>query len=116
MNDDILFPHQRLDVYVACKELAVMVRAVGIRDANLRDQAVRAADSVFLQLSEGLPSYRPKMRLVFFERARDSLFELVAALHLACEIGAIEASAWSEMQSRASHAHRTQRQSFVSTE
>ena len=102
MNDDILFPHQRLDVYVACKELAVLVRKSGIRDANLRDQAVRAADSVFLQLSEGLPSYRPKVRLVFFERARDSLFELVAAIHLACEIGAIEQSAWSAMQSRAS--------------
>jgi hypothetical protein len=53
MNDNLL-PFQRLDIYVAAKELARCVHEAGIRDAELRDQATRASKSTFLGICEGL--------------------------------------------------------------
>ncbi len=61
-SPDTLLPFQRLDVYVAAKELARRVHLAGIRDAELRDQATRAAKSAFLCLAEGLPNDGPAMR------------------------------------------------------
>ena len=77
MTDEEQFPHQKLDVYRATKQLTKIVFASKIRDEDLRDQAQRAARSVFLQLCEGLPNDRIAMRRNHFTRARDSLFELV---------------------------------------
>jgi hypothetical protein len=55
MNNDQLLPFQRLDAYVVAKELARKVHHQGqVRDAELRDQATRAAKSAFLGLCEGL--------------------------------------------------------------
>jgi len=48
------FPFQRLDVYVAARELAALVHTARIADAELRDQATRASKSVVLNLAEGL--------------------------------------------------------------
>jgi hypothetical protein len=53
MNDNLL-PFQRLDIYVAAKELARCVHEASIRDAELRDQATRASKSTFLGICEGL--------------------------------------------------------------
>ena len=92
MNDDRQFPHQRLDAYIATRAMALAVFRAKIRDSDLRDQAQRAARSVFLQLSEGLPSDRPAMRKAYFERARDSLFELVSVIDLAQLVGAMDAA------------------------
>ena len=55
-------PFQSLDVYVAARELAAVVHGAQIGDAELRDQATRAAKSVFLNLCEGLPSDSGPMR------------------------------------------------------
>ena len=44
-SPDGLLPFQRLDVYVAARDLARRVHLAGIRDAELRDQATRAAKS-----------------------------------------------------------------------
>jgi len=44
------FPFQSLDVYRAARELAAAVHGLDIRDAELRDQATRAAKSAFLNL------------------------------------------------------------------
>jgi hypothetical protein len=60
------FPFMKLDVYAVAKELAVKVQYAPIRDAELRDQATRAAKSAFLNLSEGLPSDSAVMRKKFF--------------------------------------------------
>ena len=56
MNDDELyFPHEKLDCYRVAKEVAEWVADATFRrgDADLRNQAVRAARSVVLNIAEG---------------------------------------------------------------
>ncbi len=88
-STDTLLPFQRLDVYVLAKELARRVHVASIRDAELRDQATRAAKSAFLCLAEGLPNDGPAMRRKYFVEANNSLHETVAAVDLAAAIGAL---------------------------
>jgi four helix bundle protein len=83
------FAFQRLDVYVAARELAVVVHAAQIGDAELRDQATRAVKSVFLNVAEGLPAQAAGVRRRHFSAANGSLHEVVAAVDLAAAIGAI---------------------------
>ncbi len=92
------FPFQRLDCYRVARDLAALVHHAAIRDAELRDQATRAAKSAFLCLCEGLPSDRPAVRRKYFDEARGSLHEAVAACDLACAIGALGAEAAAEVQ------------------
>ncbi len=61
-SSDASLPFQRLDVYLAAKELARRVHLARLGDAELRDQATRAAKSAFLCLAEGLPNDGPAMR------------------------------------------------------
>ena len=81
---------QKLDVYVVAKELAVQVHRAKLRDAELRDQALRASKSAFLQLSEGLPNYGVAMRRKYFVCAGNSACEVAAALDLAIELDAVD--------------------------
>jgi four helix bundle protein len=90
MNDNLL-PFQRLDIYVAAKELARCVHEAGIRDAELRDQATRASKSTFLGICEGLPSDSAGVRRRHFEIANNSLHEVVGAVDVAEAIGAMDA-------------------------
>ena len=87
------FNFQKTDAYVAAKNVAVLVHEARIRDAELRDQATRAAKSCFLNLSEGLPSTMRGVRRRHFAIALGSLGELCAALDLALAIGAVDANA-----------------------
>ncbi|HEX8909719.1 MAG TPA: four helix bundle protein [Anaeromyxobacteraceae bacterium] len=82
-------PFQSLDVYVAARQLAAVVQQARISDPELRDQATRAAKSVFLNLCEGLPSDSGPMRRKHFALANGSLHELVGAVDLACAVGAL---------------------------
>ena len=61
-----LMPFQKLDCYVAAKELARLVHEAGIGHSVLRDQACRASVSCFLQLSGGLPNEGAGMRRKYF--------------------------------------------------
>ncbi len=112
MNQSHRFPFQKMHVYQAAKEFAKAVHLAKIRDSELRDQATRAAKSAFLQLSEGLPNDSVPMRRKYFrlragqnannvsimsERrrgrrpgARNSVCEVVAAIDLAVELGAVD--------------------------
>jgi four helix bundle protein len=85
-------PFQKLDVYVAARELAHRVHAAEIRDAELRDQATRAAKSAFLNLCEGLPHRSVGMKRRHFQLAVGSLFEVVGAVDLAHAMDAINAA------------------------
>ncbi len=87
---DQRMPFQRLDSYIAARELAHRVHAAKIRDAELRDQATRAAKSTFLNLCEGLPNEGVAMRRKYFLSALGSLHETVGAMDLAAAIGAVE--------------------------
>ena len=91
MNDNL--PFQRLDVYRAARELAKRVHEVGIRDAELRDQATRASKSTFLGICEGLPSDSAGVRRRHFEIANNSLHEVVGAIDLAESIDVIDGEA-----------------------
>jgi len=102
MPDDNRFPFQNLDAYRLSRSLAARVHAASIRDAELRDQATRAAKSAFLNLCEGLPSDRPAVRLKFFDQADGSLHEAVAAVDLADAIGAIGSAVSAEIHAEAS--------------
>ena len=82
-------PFQRLDIYVAARELAAVVHGARIADAELRDQATRASKSVFLGICEGLPNEQAGLRRRYFTQANNSLCETVGALDLACAIGAL---------------------------
>ena len=56
------FKFQQLDAYKVAREIAVRVHEAKISDAELRDQATRAAKSAFLGLCEGLPNEQPGLR------------------------------------------------------
>ena len=84
-----LLAFQKLDIYVAARELAAIIHRAGIADAELRDQASRGSKSVFLGICEGLPNERPAMRRRYFTQANNSLHETVGAVDLACAIGAL---------------------------
>ena len=85
-----LAPFQRLDIYVAARELVVVVVRAKIRDAELRDQVTRAAESVLLRLSEGLPHRSPGMRRNYFAQALGSVYEVAAGVDVADALGVIE--------------------------
>ena len=90
-NDTTQLPFQSLDIYVAAKEIAVLVHRSEIRDNELRDQAMRASKSAFLNLSEGLPSHSAPMRRRYFASAAGSICETAAAIDLASALGLIDA-------------------------
>ena len=93
-----LMPFQRLDCYVAAKELARLVHEAGIAHSVLRDQACRASVSCFLQLAEGLPNDGAGMRRKYFTESNNSLHETVAALDLAVALGALPVDAAASIQ------------------
>ncbi len=76
-------PHHRLVAYQVAVELLSAVRAADIRDAKLRDQALRAAKSVCLNIAEGAgrPSRADRNRA--FGIARGEAVEAVAAVEIA---------------------------------
>ena len=61
----------------------------GISHTELRDQAQRASISCFLQLAEGLPNHGTGMRRKYFTESNNSLHEVLAAVDLACTLGAL---------------------------
>ena len=87
-----LFAFQELDVYKVARDIAVRVHEARISDAELRDQATRAAKSAFLGLCEGLPNEMPGLRRRYFTQSRNSLCELVGAVDLSSAIGAMGAA------------------------
>ena len=96
MHDQL--PMQRMDVYRAAREIARRVHEAKIRDAELRDQATRAAKSTFLRLCEGLPMESVPMRRKYFAEATGSLHETIGAVDLAGLIGAMSADDAREVQ------------------
>jgi four helix bundle protein len=101
MNDDNLFPFQKLDAYRVAFALTKRVVEAKIRDAELRDQATRAAKSILVNLGEGLPSDAPGTRRRHFNIADGSLHETVAAVDLARALAAIDEEHASEIQALA---------------
>ena len=91
-------PFQKLDCYVAAKEIARLVQQAGIRHSVLRDQACRALVSCFLQLAEGLPNEGAGMRRKYFTESNNSLHETVAAIDLARTFDSIDGDSAARIQ------------------
>jgi hypothetical protein len=89
--DDDWLPFQRLDVYRVAKELVRLGHEAKISDAELRDQATRAAKRSFLGLCEGLPIEGQPLRRKYFTEANASLHETLGAVDLAATIGVARA-------------------------
>jgi four helix bundle protein len=91
VGNEIWLPFQKLDAYRVAKELVRRVHEAKIADAELRDQATRAAKRAFLGLCEGLPIDGQAMRRKYFVEAHASLHETLGAVDLAATIGATRA-------------------------
>ena len=98
MPNDSWMPFQKLDCYVAAKELARLVQEAGIKHSVLRDQACRASVSCFLQLAEGLPNNGVGMRRKYFTESNNSLHETVAAIDLARTFGCTDSVSAARIQ------------------
>jgi len=83
-------PFMRLDVYAVARALVSRVCSASIADAELRDQASRAAKSVLLNLAEGLPDDRLAVRRRYFRSADGSVHEVAAALDVSAAIGDLD--------------------------
>lgn len=87
-EDEVWLPFQRLDVYRVAREFVRLVHQAKITDAELRDQATRAAKRTFLGLCEGLPLEGQGLRRKYFNEANGSLHETLGAVDLAATIEA----------------------------
>jgi four helix bundle protein len=87
MTDLTTLPHERLFAYRVARELVVAVRSARISDSGLRDQALRAAMSVCLNIAEaaGRPSVADQRRV--YGIARGETCEVAAALDVAAAAG-----------------------------
>ncbi len=98
MANDNRFAFQKMDCYRVALQFAKGVHEARIADAELRDQATRAAKSAFLGLCEGLPNELPGLRRRYFTQANNSLHEAVGAIDLAAAIGAVGSEVSEELQ------------------
>ncbi|MGM0559180.1 MAG: four helix bundle protein [Myxococcota bacterium] len=85
MNDqELYFPHEKLDCYRLAEEVARWVADATFRrgDADLRDQAVRSARSVVLNIAEG-SGKRGKSRRHSYDLALGEAGEACSAIGMA---------------------------------
>ena len=76
-------PHHKLIAYQVAKELLVAVRDTHVRDAGLRDQALRAAKSACLNCAEGAGRVSRADKARVFAIARAEAGEAAAAVEIA---------------------------------
>jgi four helix bundle protein len=82
-----VLPHHKLLAYVAARDLVAAVHAAGIRDAHLRDQALRAAKSCALNTAEGAARVTRADKARAFAIARGEAVEAAAAVEIAALCG-----------------------------
>jgi four helix bundle protein len=90
-------PHENLVAYQVARELVVIVREAKITDSKLRDQALRAATSVCLNIAEAAGRISGQDKARVFGIARGEACEAVAAVDVAaaagwCSAGAVKAA------------------------
>jgi four helix bundle protein len=86
-------PHHRLVAYNVALELLTVVRDAAIKDPKLRDQALRAAKSVCLNIAEAAGRRSPADKARVYSIARGELLEVAAALEIATLAGDAEPQA-----------------------
>jgi len=82
-----LLPHHRLLAYEKALQLLAAVRAAQIRDAKLKDEALRAAKGTCLNLAEGAGRVSRADKARLYAIARGECVEAVAATEIAAAAG-----------------------------
>ena len=88
-----LLPHHKLKAYGVAVLLLEAVRAARIRDAHLRDHAMRSAKSACLNAAEGAGRVTRADKARAFTVARGEACEAAAAVEVAVRAGDADASA-----------------------
>ncbi len=82
-----LLPHHKLIAYAVARDLLLAVRAAGIRDAKLRDEALRSAKSAALNCAEGAGRVSRADKARAFTIPRGEAVEATAAVEIAALCG-----------------------------
>jgi len=82
-----LLPHHRLIAFEVAKELLLAVRGAHVRDAKLRDEALRSAKSACLNTAEGAGRVTRADKARSFAIARAEAGEAAAAVEIAALCG-----------------------------
>jgi four helix bundle protein len=90
-------PHHRLIAFGVAKELLLAVQGAKISDAELRDQALRAAKGAALNVAEAAGRASDKDKARVFMIARGEAVEAAAAVEIAQLVGAASAEAVSNV-------------------
>jgi four helix bundle protein len=88
-----ILPHHRLIAFGVAKDLLFAVRAAHIRDAKLRDEALRSAKSACLNIAEGAGRVTRADKARAFAIARAETVEAAAAIEIAAACGDASAEA-----------------------
>ena len=101
---EVMFDFEKLDVYGQAEDAALAViqsaQRWPLRLRLLRDQVVRSAFSVPLNIAEGNGRETHKDKGHFFRIAKGSLNETVAALNMASRLGVMDATVRLEIRAR----------------
>ncbi|HET9599532.1 MAG TPA: four helix bundle protein [Anaeromyxobacteraceae bacterium] len=106
MNETHSLPHHNLLAYGVAVEMLQAVRACSIRDATLRDQALRSAKSACLNCAEGAARTSRGEKARAFSVARAEAGEAAAAVEIAVASGDAGAAAAGEVVRLASRLSR----------
>jgi four helix bundle protein len=82
-----VLPHHKLLAFGVAKEMLLAVKAANIREAGLRDQAMRAAKSACLNCAEGAGRVTRADKARAFAIARGETVEAAAAVEVAAACG-----------------------------
>ena len=90
-------PHHKLLAYGVARDLLLAVRAASIRDAKLRDEALRSAKSACLNCAEGAGRVTRGEKARAFAVARAEACEAAAAVEIAALCGDASAASAAEV-------------------
>lgn len=98
VEGDVLFDHERLDVYGVARELVKLVGQVLKRSVSrdLRDQLDRSSTSILFNIAEGAGKTARADKQRFYEIARGSATETAAQLDVMHLRGALTDSQYRE--------------------
>ena len=89
MQNTPCLPHHRLIVFGVACEMVVAIVEAQIRDAKLRDEALRAVKSVGCNIAEGAGRVTRADKVCAFTIARGECVEAAAAVEIAALLGAV---------------------------
>ena len=82
-----VLPHHKLIAFQVAKELLLAVRASHLRDAKLRDEALRSSKSACLNIAEGAGRVTRADKARAYAIARAETVEAAAAVEIAALCG-----------------------------